>query len=76
LTPALPENLRWRRKCKVGRSWYVDKTYIRVRGRWRYLYRAIDRYGALVDVMLSDRHDLDAARGYFRSAKAVTVSMI
>ena len=54
LTPALAENLRRRRKGKVGRSWYVDETYIRVRGGWRYLYRAIDRAGALVDVMLSE----------------------
>jgi hypothetical protein len=55
LTPALAENLRRRRKGKVGRSWYVDETYIRVRGGWRYLYRAIDRAGVLVDVMLSER---------------------
>ena len=72
LTPALAENLRRRRKGKVGRSWYVDETYIRVRGGWRYLYRAIDRAGALVDVMLSERRDLAAAQAFFRSAKAVT----
>src|SRR5690349_2223988 len=72
LTPALAENLRRRRKGKVGRSWYVDETYIRVRGHWRYLYRAIDRNGALVDVMLSDHRDLAAAKAFFRSAKAVT----
>ena len=71
LTPALAENLRRRRKGKVGRSWYVDETYIRVRGGWRYLYRAIDRAGALVDVMLSEHRDLAAAQA-FRSAKAVT----
>ena len=45
---------------------------IRVRGRWRYLCRAIDRDGALVDVMLSEHRDLTAARAFFRSAKAVT----
>jgi putative transposase len=72
LTPALAENLRRRRKGKVGRSWYVDETYIRVRGGWRYLYRAIDRTGALVDVMLSEHRDLVAAQAFFRSAKAVT----
>src|SRR5712664_1584575 len=71
LTPALAENLRRRRRGKVGRSWYVDETYIRVRGGWRYLYRAIDRAGALVDVMLSERRDLAAAQAFFRSAKAV-----
>ena len=39
----------------------VDETYVKVCGRWRYLYRAIDRNGALVDVMLSERRDLAAA---------------
>jgi len=72
LTPTLAENLRRRRRGRVGPSWYVDETYIRVRGRWRYLYRAIDRDGALVDVMLSEHRDLAAARAFFRSAKAVT----
>ena len=46
LTPALAENLRRKRRGRVGPSWYVDETYIRVRGQWRYLYRAIDRDGA------------------------------
>jgi putative transposase len=72
LTPALAEDLRRRRKGKVGRSWYIDETYIRVHGRWKYLYRAIDRDGALVDVMLSEHRDLAAAKAFFRSAKAVT----
>ena len=72
LTPALAEDLRRRRKGKVGRSWYVDETYIRVHGGWKYLYRAIDRDGALVDVMLSEDRDLTAAKAFFRSAKAAT----
>jgi putative transposase len=72
LTPALAENLRRRRKGRVGRSWYVDETHLRVRGLWRYLYRAIDRDGALVDVMLSEHRDLAAAKAFFRSAKTVT----
>src|SRR3981081_997304 len=46
LTPALAEELRRRRHRHVGRSWYVDETYIKVHGHWRYLYRAIDRDGA------------------------------
>ena len=53
LTPALAEELRRSRKGKIGRSWYVDETYVRVHGHWKYLYRAIDRDGSLVDVMLS-----------------------
>lgn len=46
--------------------------YIRVHGQWRYLYRAIDRDGALVDVMLSEHRNLAAAKRFFRSAKAIT----
>src|SRR5215471_16524419 len=46
LTPALAEELRRSRKGKVGRSWYLDETYIRVHGQWKYRYRAIDRDGA------------------------------
>ncbi len=72
LTPALAEDLRRRRRGKVGRSWYVDETYIRVHGDWKYLYRAIDRDGALVDVMLSENRDLATAKAFFRSAKALT----
>ena len=66
------ESLRKRRKGKIGRSWYVDETYIKVRGRWCYLYRAIDRSGALVDVRLSETRDMEAAKAFFRSAKVVT----
>ena len=72
LTPTLAENLRRRRRGKVGRSWYVDETYLKVQGRWVYLYRAIDRSGALVDVMLSETRDMAAAKAFFRSAKTVT----
>src|ERR1700734_558385 len=72
LTPAMTENLRRRRRGKVGRSWYVDETYIKVQGHWRYLYRAIDRSGALVDVMFSEHRDMAAAKAFFTSAKMVT----
>jgi len=72
LTPALTKTLRRRRRGKVGRSWYVDETYLKVRGRWVYLYRAIDRSGVLVDVLLSETRDMAAAQAFFRSAKAVT----
>ena len=72
LTPVLTETLRRRRRGKVGRSWYVDETYLKVQGRWVYLYRAIDRAGVLVDVMLSETRDMAAAKAFFRAAKAVT----
>src|SRR3954465_13532124 len=72
LTPSLLDRLRRRRKGRIGRSWYVDETYIKVQGQWRYLYRAIDRSGALVDVRLSETRDMTAAKAFFRSARAVT----
>jgi len=72
LTPTLAEDLRRRRRGKVGRSWYVDETYLKVHGRWCYLYRAIDRAGNLVDVLFSEHRDMAAAQAFFRSAKAVT----
>jgi putative transposase len=68
----LAETLRRRRRGKIGRSWYVDETYVKTQGRWCYLYRAIDTSGALVDVRLSETHDMAAAQVFFRSAKTVT----
>ena len=56
----------------MGGSWYVDETYLKVDGRWCYVYRAIDRTGALVDVLFSERRDMRAAKAFFRSAKTVT----
>ena len=50
----------------------VDGSYLKVRGRWCYFYRAIDWNGDLVDTMLSERRDMAAARAFFRSAKAAT----
>jgi transposase-like protein len=68
-SPALAEDLRRRRRGQVGRSWYVDETYLKVHGRWCYLYRAIDRNGNLVDVLFSEHRDMAAAQAFFRSAK-------
>ena len=50
----------------------ATRPYIKVEGRWCYLYRAIDRSGALVDVMFSEHRDMAAAKAFFRSAKTVT----
>ena len=75
LAPLLAGELRRRRRGKGGargRHWHVDETHLKVRGRWAYLYRAIDRDGNLVDTMLSERRDMAAARAFFRSAKSVT----
>jgi putative transposase len=73
LTPLLSETLHKRRHGAVGKSWYADETYVKVRGQWCYLYRAIDRDGHLIDVRLSDTRDLAAAEAFFRSAWTVTV---
>jgi putative transposase len=75
LAPILAEELRQRRHGKGGarsRHWHVDETYLKVRGRWCYLYRAIDRDGDLVDTMLSEHRDMAAAQAFFRSAKSAT----
>ena len=72
LAPLLSETLRKHRRGRIGPSWYADETYIKVKGRWMYLYRAIDRDGNLVDVLLSETRDMAAAEAFFRSARTVT----
>jgi putative transposase len=58
------------RKRPTAQSWRMDETYIRVKGRWTYLYRAVDRDGQTLDFLLSERRDLAAARRFFRRAIA------
>src|ERR687884_2289139 len=65
------DKLRAKRKGQVGRSWHVDETYIRVGGARKYLYRAIDRDGNLVDSLLSEHRDMDAAKRFFKAALEV-----
>jgi transposase-like protein len=75
LAALLASSLRQRRRGTGGagrRSWHADETYLKVRGRWCYLYRAIDRNGDLVDTMLSEHRDMAAAKAFFRSARSVT----
>src|ERR1700692_1737398 len=60
---------RLRRHLKpTNKSWRVDETYIRVKGRWCYLYRAIDSTGATIDFLLSARRDAAAAERLFGKA--------
>ena len=62
---------RFAKRRGPGASWYVDETYLKVRGRWAYLYRAIDRDGNLVDATLSAHRDMKAAKAGFRSARPI-----
>jgi transposase-like protein len=73
LSPALADELRRHGKGgSRGRHWHVDKTYLKVRGRWAYLYRATDRDGNLVDTILCGHRDMAAAQAFFRSATTTT----
>jgi transposase-like protein len=65
------QQLRAKRKGKVGKIWFVDETYIRVKARWCYLYRGIDEDGNLVDVQLSEKRDMAAAKTFFAEAHEV-----
>jgi len=56
---------------KEARSWYVDETYVNVKGKWCDLYRAIDRDGNLVDSLLSEKRDMEAAQRFFKQAVEV-----
>ena len=64
--PLLGERLRTKRRGQASQSWYIDETYVKVAGRWCYLYRAIDRDGQLIDSMLSEHRDKHAARRFLR----------
>ena len=52
----------------VGDCWHVDETYVRVGGTWRYLFRAIDQFGQVIDILLSPRRNTEAARRFFERA--------
>jgi transposase-like protein len=62
------------RPCRhaVGQRWFVDETYVKVAGRWRYVYRAIDQFGQVIDVFVAPRRDAKAARRFFDRAIGTT----
>jgi transposase-like protein len=66
-SPLLEEAFH-RRKRPVWISWRMDETYIRVKGEWRYLYRAVDKYGATIDFLLTEHRDKDAALRFLKKA--------
>ena len=60
---------QWNRISRpVGNSWRVDETYIRVKGEWKYLYRAVDKQGNTVDFLLCEHRDIAAAKRFFKKA--------
>jgi transposase-like protein len=66
-TPRLAEAARPCRHAG-GDRWFVDETYVRVAGQWRYVYRAIDQFGQVIDVFVTPRCDAKAARRFFQRA--------
>ncbi len=60
------------RRHVVGDCWHVDETYLKVAGTWRYVFRAIDQFGQVVDVFLSPRRNGEAARRFFVRALGCT----
>jgi transposase-like protein len=70
-SPLLVDAARFARR-RVGDRWHVDETYVKVAGRWVYLYRAVDQFGQVIDVYASARRDSDAARRFFQQARTTT----
>jgi transposase-like protein len=66
-TPLLADAARPCRHA-LGSRWWVDETYVKVAGRWRYVYRAVDQSGQVVDVLVTSRRDARAARRFFQGA--------
>ena len=72
-TPLLADAARFARHSP-GDRWFVDETYVKVNGMWRYVYRAVDQHGQVIDILLSTRRDLGSARRFFtRALQAGTI---
>jgi transposase, IS6 family len=70
-TPLLTDAARPCRHA-VGDRWQVDETYVKIAGRWRYVYRAVDQFGQVIDVFVAPRRDMRAARRFFQQAIGAT----
>ena len=62
----------FRHRSWRGLSWHVDETYLRVNGRWCYLWRAVDQRGQMIDFRLTARRNANAARAFLRQAREAT----
>lgn len=67
-SPRLEAEFSKRRKRNVGSSWRMDETYVKIKGQWHYLYRAVDKSGATIDFMLSKNSDKRAAERFLNKA--------
>ena len=64
----MEKRLRWQWRRPASGSWRVDETYIKVRGRWTYVYRAVDKFGNTIDFYLSDTRNTKAAKRFLGKA--------
>jgi IS6 family transposase len=60
----------------TGDRWYLDETYVKIAGRWTYLYRAVDQHGQVIDALVSTRRDAATARAFFARARRVGAAPI
>jgi len=67
-TPQLEASFRKGKKRPVGKSWRMDETYIKIKGQWKYLYRAVDKNGQTIDFLLTAHRDKKAALRFFKKA--------
>ena len=67
--PEVQRRLRGQLKPK-GSTWHMDETFVRIAGRWRYLFRAVDSSGQTVDFYLSETRDREAAKWFLKRALA------
>jgi len=66
--PEIEVRLKWYWRPRSGVSWQVDETYVKVKGKWVYLYRGIDKYGRTFDFYLSSRRNAKAAKRFLGKA--------
>ena len=66
--PEMERRLRWQWRWPRSRSWRIDETYVKVRGQWAYLYRALDKFGNTIDFYLSSTRNTKAAKRFLGKA--------